>query len=44
MVTSVTVPVRQSGRYVRANVKIAAGSTWTLAQGVNFVASRAGQR
>ena len=44
MVTSGTVPVRQSGRYVRANVKIAAGSTWTHAQGVNFVASRAGQR
>ncbi|ANS03097.1 hypothetical protein [uncultured Mediterranean phage uvDeep-CGR2-AD10-C281] len=44
MVTSGTVPVRQSGRYVRANVKIAAGSTWTHAQGVDFVASRAGQR
>jgi len=44
MVTSGTVPVRQSGRYVRANVKIAAGSTWTHAQGVDFIASRAGQR
>jgi len=44
MVTSGSVPVRQSGRYVRANVKIAAGSTWTHAQGVDFVASRAGQR
>ena len=44
MVTSGTVPVRQSGRYIRANVKIAAGSTWTHAQGVDFVASRAGQR
>ena len=44
MVTSGTVPVRQSGRYVRANVKIAAGSTWTHAQGVDFVATKAGQR
>ena len=44
MVTSGSVPVRQSGRYVRANVKIAAGSTWTHAQGVDFIASRAGQR
>ena len=44
MVTSGTVPVRQSGRYIRANVKIAAGSTWTHAQGVDFIASRAGQR
>ena len=44
MVTSGSVPVRQSGRYVRANVKIAAGSTWTHAQGVDFVATKAGQR
>ena len=44
MVTSGSVPVRSSGRYVRANVKIAAGSTWTHAQGVDFVASRAGAR
>tara|TARA_R110000824_G_scaffold92368_5_gene224177 strand:+ start:1401 stop:3212 length:1812 start_codon:yes stop_codon:yes gene_type:complete len=44
MVTSGSVPVRASGRYVRANVKIAAGSTWTHAQGVDLIASRAGQR
>jgi len=44
MVTSGSVPVRSSGRYIRANVKIAAGSTWTHAQGVDFVASRAGAR
>jgi hypothetical protein len=44
MVTSGSVPVRSSGRYIRANVKIAAGSTWTHAQGVDFIASRAGQR
>ena len=44
MVSSGSVPVRASGRYVRANVKIAAGSNWTHAQGVDFVASRAGSR
>ena len=44
MVTSGSVPVRASGRYVRANVKIAAGSTWTHAQGVDLVASRGGAR
>lgn len=37
-------PVRQSGRYVRANVKIASGLNWNNAQGVDFVASRAGYR
>tara|TARA_B110000977_G_scaffold23812_1_gene28755 strand:- start:3017 stop:4483 length:1467 start_codon:yes stop_codon:yes gene_type:complete len=44
MVSSGTVPVRQSGRYIRANVKIPAGTAWKDAQGVNFVASRAGGR
>ena len=44
MVTNGSVPVRASGRYVRANVKIAAGSNWNHAQGVDFVASRAGSR
>ena len=44
MVTNGSVPVRASGRYVRANVKIAAGSTWTHAQGVDLVASRGGAR
>ena len=37
-------PVRRSGRYVRANVKIASGTDWHHAQGVDFVASRAGYR
>jgi hypothetical protein len=44
MVANGSVPVRASGRYVRANVKIAAGSNWNHAQGVDFVASRAGSR
>ena len=44
MVTSGSVPVRQSGRYVRASVKIPAGTAWKDAQGVNFVASKAGGR
>ena len=44
MVTNGSVPVRASGRYVRANVKIAAGSTWTHAQGVDLVATRGGAR
>ena len=37
-------PVRRSGRYVRANVKIASGTNWHHAQGVDFIASRAGYR
>ena len=37
-------PVRKSGRYIRANVKVASGTTFTHAQGVDFVASRAGIR
>ena len=44
MVTSGTVPVRSSGRYIRANVKIPSGTVWNHAQGVDFVASRAGGR
>ena len=44
MVTSGINPVRKSGRYVRANVKIASGTTFTHAQGVDLIASRAGQR
>ena len=44
MVTSGTVPVRSSGRYIRANVKISSGTVWNHAQGVDFVASRAGGR
>ena len=37
-------PVRKSGRYVRANVKVPSGTIFTHAQGVDFVASRAGTR
>ncbi len=37
-------PVRKSGRYVRANVKVAAGTSFTHAQGIDLVASRAGVR
>jgi hypothetical protein len=37
MVTSGTVPVRSSGRYIRANVKIPSGTVWNHAQGVDFV-------
>ena len=37
-------PVRKSGRYIRANVKVAAGTTFTHAQGVDMVAVRAGVR
>ena len=44
MVTSGINPVRESGRYIRANVKIASGTTFNHAQGVDFTASRAGQR
>ena len=44
MVTSGVVPVRQSGRYVRVNVKIPSGTVWSHAQGVDLVASRSGSR
>tara|TARA_R110000851_G_scaffold105702_3_gene224334 strand:+ start:100 stop:1563 length:1464 start_codon:yes stop_codon:yes gene_type:complete len=44
MVTSGINPVRESGRYVRANIKVASGTTFNHAQGVDLVASRAGQR
>ena len=37
-------PVRKSGRYIRANVKIPAGTNFTHAQGVDFIATRAGTR
>ena len=37
-------PVRKSGRYVRANVKVAAGTSFTHAQGIDLIASRAGTR
>ena len=44
MVASGINPVRKSGRYVRANVKVASGTTFNHAQGVDLVASRAGTR
>jgi len=37
-------PVRQSGRYFRANVKIPSGTTFTHAQGIDIIASKAGLR
>ena len=37
-------PVRQSGRYFRANVKIPAESIWTNAQGIDLTASQGGNR
>ena len=37
-------PVRQSGRYFRANVKIPAESIWTHAQGIDLKASQGGDR
>ena len=44
MVASGMNPVRKSGRYIRANVKVAAGSVFSHAQGIDMVASRAGTR
>ena len=44
MVTSGINPVRKSGRYIRANVKVPSGTTFNHAQGVESVASRAGVR
>jgi hypothetical protein len=37
-------PVRQSGRYFRANIKIPAESLWTNAQGIDLTASEGGTR
>jgi len=37
-------PVRKSGRYIRANVKVASGTTFNHAQGIDLIASRAGIR
>ncbi len=37
-------PVRKSGRYFRANVKIPAESLWTNAQGIDLIASPGGNR
>mgnify|MGYP003132845708 FL=1 len=37
-------PVRQSGRYLKVNVKIPAGSIWNHAQGIDLVATPGGNR
>ena len=37
-------PVRKSGRYIRANIKVPSGTIFTHAQGVDLIASRAGTR
>ena len=37
-------PVRQSGRYFRANVKVPAGTVWSHAQGIDLKASQGGER
>ena len=42
--TSGIAPVRQSGRYFRANVKIPAESIWNNAQGIDLTASQGGSR
>ena len=44
MVSSGINPVRKSGRYIRANVKVASGTKFNHAQGVDLIASRAGTR
>jgi len=44
MVDSGINPVRQSGRYIRANVKIPSGTNFEHAQGMHIVASKAGYR
>ena len=42
--TTGIAPLRQSGRYVRANVKIASGTNWNDAQGIDVTAAPAGIR
>ena len=37
-------PVRQSGRYIKINVKTPSGTAWSDAQGIDIIASRAGLR
>ena len=37
-------PVRQSGRYVKINVKTPSGVAWNNAQGIDIIASRSGLR
>ena len=44
MVASGINPVRQSGRYIRANIKIPSGTIFTHAQGIDLIANKAGTR
>ena len=44
MNTSGVNPVRQSGRYVKVNVKTPSGVVWNDAQGIDVIASRSGLR
>ena len=44
MNTSGVNPVRQSGRYVKVNVKTPSGVVWNDAQGIDLIASRSGLR
>ena len=44
MVASGMNPIRKSGRYVRANVKVPSGTIFTHAQGIDLIASKAGTR
>ena len=37
-------PVRESGRYIKVNVKTPSGVAWSDAQGIDLIASRAGLR
>jgi len=43
-VTSGVNPVRESGRYIRTNVKIASGTNFDHAQGIDLSATKAGVR
>ena len=37
-------PVRQSGRYLKVNVKTPSGTSWNHAQGIDLIASKGGLR
>jgi hypothetical protein len=36
--------IRTSGRYIRANIKVASGTTFSDAQGVDFISSQGAAR
>jgi len=44
MVSSGINPVRESGRYVRANIKVPSGTIFTHAEGIDLIATKAGIR